>query len=157
MAGGRAGGRFAGTSRGGMPSEGPAREWPLYSNKGRGLMGVQRASRHWPVTAVLRENLDFFYDTTMAQTLLLYHRESLGAAESKIERQSKAKTNTFKLLVDAYRMHRARVVPNSVTISNPRSHSWQSQDATTHPEGLVKAQEIPKSQGRVQSVRPSSR
>lgn len=61
-------------------------------------MGVQRASRHWAVTVVLRENLDFFYDTTMAQTLLLYHRESLGAAESKIERQSKAKTNTLTLL-----------------------------------------------------------
>lgn len=71
-------------------------------------MGVQWASRHWAVTVVLRENLDFFYDTTMAQTLLLYHWESLGAAESKIERQSKAKTNTFKLLVDAYRMHGAR-------------------------------------------------
>lgn len=77
-------------------------------------MGVQRASRHWAGTAVLRENLDFFcYDTTMAQTLLLYHRESIGGSreQNREAKQSKAKTNILTLLswlADAYRMHRGR-------------------------------------------------
>lgn len=50
----------------------------------------------------------------------------------------------------------AHVVSSGFVTSNPRSRSWQrgTDDA---PEGLVKEQEIPKSRGRLQNVRQSSR
>lgn len=34
---------------------------------------------------------------------------------------------------------RAQVVPNSLTISNPRSHSWQIQEVMTHPKASLKS------------------
>lgn len=91
-------------------------------------MGGQRASRHWAGTAVLRENLDFFflrydYGPNAAAVPSGINWGQQRAKQSGKAKQSKDQHfDTFEL-ADAYRMHRGRGHEWFQTVSPFQTHA----------------------------------